>query len=107
MAILILTGASLTKYDFDVDPGGKNLPAVAGVYYVSARTEKEEGGYLHNYIYIGESENVAERFNGHHKEDCFTQHNANCVNVHPDDDNQSRLDKEADLVAAYNPPCND
>ena len=107
MASLTLTGASGTQYAFDVYPGGANLPAVAGVYYVTVRTQDEERGYLHDHIYIGESENVAERFIDHHKEDCFTQHNANCVSVHPDDGDLSRLDKEADLIAAYTPPCND
>ncbi len=107
MAILTLTGASRTKYDFSVYPDGESVPVGAGIYYVSARTQKEGGGYFHRHIYIGESENVAERFNGHHKEDCFTQHKANCVSIHPDDDNLSRLKKESDLIAAYDPPCNE
>ncbi len=107
MAKLTLTGASGTEYDFGVCPDGESVPVVAGLYYVSARTQNEEGKYFHSHIYIGESENVPERFNGHHKEDCFAQHNANCVSVHPDDDNQSRLNKEADLIAAYDPPCNE
>ncbi len=106
MATLTLIGASGTTYGFDVYPGSYNLPAVAGVYYVTARTREEEGRILHEHIYIEESENVAEHFNRHHKEYCFTQHNANCVSVHPDDDSPSRLYKETDLIAAHTPPCN-
>ena len=107
MATLTLIGASGSKYAFDIYPDDETVPAVAGVYFVSARTEKEDGGYSHSHVYIGESENVAERINGHHKKDCFTQNDANCVSIHPDDDSQSRLDKEANLIANYNPPCND
>ncbi len=107
MVTAALTGVSGTKYSFDVYPGGQNLPAIAGVYYVSVRKQNPSGGYSHNQVYIGESKNVADRLDGHEKGDCFASHGANCVSVHVESDNQSRLNKEADLIANYKPPCND
>lgn len=77
------------------------------MYYVSIRKENQSGGYSHNQVYFGESKNVADRLDGHEKEDCFKNHGANCVSVHADSDEQPRLNKEADLIANYDPPCND
>ena len=107
MATLTLTGASGTKYSFDVYPDGQSLPAIAGVYYVSLREPKQSDGYSHHKVYIGESKNVADRLAGHEKENCFETHKANCVSVHAESNAQSRVNKEADLIASYEPPCND
>ena len=107
MATVTITGDSGTKYAFDVFGLGSNLNAVAGVYAVTDRHESAQGGYSHTVIYFGQTDNLDDRFSDHHKADCFKDHGANSLCFHADDNEQSRLAKESDLIEAYNPPCND
>jgi len=106
MATLTLTGASGTKYEFTIHDFGPDFNAVGAVYAITKRYQKQDGNYTHSVIYIGQTEDLSTRFDNHHKEDCFTANGANCTCIHRDDDEQSRLDKESDLVEAYKPPCN-
>lgn len=69
-------------------------------------TNAVNGQYTHTVIYIGQTGDLSTRFDDHHKADCFTSHKANCICTHCDDDEDSRLAKEQDLIAYYNPPCN-
>ncbi len=106
IATLTVKGASGTEYVFDVYPTSAQAPAVAGVYIVTKRIAKASGGGSHTYIYIGQAGNVPVRLDDHHKAACFARHDANCICIHRDRDERSRLAKEADLIAAHNPPCN-
>ncbi len=107
LGTLTLRGASGQQYVFDVYDFDTDFGAFGTVYAITRRAEKEEGGYSHTTIYIGETGYLSTRFDGHHKEDCFIQHDRNCKCIHSDTDDDSRLAKEADLIANYNPPCND
>ena len=103
---LTLTGASGTKYAFDVYPYGTEFNAIGAVYYISKRTEKADGTGSHDKIYIGETGDLSERFDNHHKEPCFKMHSANCISIHQESNENKRLIIEEDLIDAYNPPCN-
>ncbi len=108
LGTLTLTGASGQKYDFEVYAFDTQYNQVACVYAVTRREEKGEGeGYSHTVIYVGQTDDLSERFDDHHKADCFTRHRANAIGVHQDGDEKSRRAKEAGLIKAYNPPCND
>ena len=106
LGTLTLKGKSGRKYEFDVYSIDSDFPRVAAVYAVTKRTRKADGGLTHHVIYFGQTGNLPERFDDHHKADCFARNGANCVCVHRDSNEASRLKKEADLVAAYNPTCN-
>lgn len=101
------TGQSGTKYSFNVYPMDQAFKAVGGVYAVTRRYKNSNGGYSHEIIYVGETGDLSTRFNDHHKADCFTRHKANAICTHRDDDEDSRLSKEGDLIKKHNPPCND
>jgi hypothetical protein len=107
LGAMTLTGQSGQKYQFDVYPLTTTFKAVGAVYYISKRTPKQDGGGDHSKIYIGQTGDLSDRFDNHHKADCFEKRGANCISVHTDDDEDSRLTKEADLIDAYKPPCND
>lgn len=107
ISTLTLRGKSGNQYEFEVWPINQNFNAVAAVYAVTRRYQKSGGGYGHKVIYIGETSDLSTRFDNHHKADCFSEHNANCICTHQDNDEDSRRAKEADLIASYNPPCND
>ncbi|MEW8089596.1 MAG: GIY-YIG nuclease family protein [Candidatus Thiodiazotropha endolucinida] len=106
LATMALTGASGQQYNFNVYSIDTEFQSLGAVYYVSRRTMANQKG-SHTEVYIGQSGDISERFENHHKAYCFHQHGANCISIHADDNEFSRLDKEQDLIQAYNPPCND
>ena len=104
---LTLYGKSGAAYEFEVWPMNQVFNAVAAVYAVTRRYQKTGAtSYSHDVIYIGQTDDLSTRFADHHKADCFTKHKANCICTHRDDDEDSRLAKEKDLIANYDPPCN-
>ncbi len=104
---LTLTGASGNKYQFNVYPFNTEFKAIPVVYYISKRTQKAEGSGSHSKIYIGETNDLSERFDGHHKASCFKRNNANSISIHQEANEAKRLKVERDLIDAYEPPCND
>ncbi len=59
-------------------------------------------------IYIGETEDISDRFDNHHKMPCIRQNEATYICVHTSsEDKKIRCKEEADLIANYNPDCND
>ncbi len=107
LGTLTLKGTSGQTYAFEVFAYDSDFNALGAVYAITRRTQKNDGNYKHTLIYIGETGDLSTRYNGHHKEDCFFQHNANCTCIHLDDDENSRLATKADLIAKYNARCND
>jgi len=103
---LTLTGKSGKKYDFEVYSIDTAFNEVAAVYAVTKRYKNSSNEFKHTVIYIGQTDNLKERHDNHHKEECFKRNDANCICVHQDSNEKSRLAKEADLIAAYDPPCN-
>jgi len=99
-------GKSGKSYIFDVWHMGQEFNAVGAVYVVTQRYQNDAGNYSHHVIYVGQTDDLSTRFNNHHKADCFTSHNANCICTFRDNDEDSRLDREDDLVQHYSPPCN-
>jgi hypothetical protein len=100
-------GGSGEEYDFEVWPFGQAFNAVGAVYVVTRRYQNAQGKYNHEVLYVGETEDLSTRFDGHHKAACFARHKADCICTHRDDDGDSRLAKEDDLVKRYDPDCND
>lgn len=108
LGTLTLTGKSGQKYAFDVYSSDVTFnDDIACVYYVSKRTIKSDGNGDHTAIYVGETGDIADRFEGHHKQWCFDNHDYNAISIHTEANSNRRLAIEEDLVAAINPPCND
>ena len=106
LGTITLKGQSGTEYDFNVYKWGANLSDVGAVYYISNRYVDDDGGWTHTDIYIGQTGDLSDRFDNHHKAQCFVDYDVNAVSVHLDDDEDSRLEKEIDLIDALNPTCN-
>ena len=105
-ATLELTGASGKKYTFYVYAYGTTFKPAGGVYVVTQATPNGTGGNNHSILYVGQTGDLSERFDDHHKADCFSRRGATHICVQAEGDEKSRLATEADLIAAYNPPCN-
>jgi len=100
---LALTGASNRSYSFQVFTWGTNFNPTGAVYSILKRTP--EGKY--RILYIGQTGDLSERFDTHHKQACFNRNGKTHIGVHPEPTESRRFDIETDLVRNYNPTCND
>lgn len=101
------TGRSGVKYSFNVYLWGTKFKKDYGaVYFITKRTKKSNGSYSHERIYVGQTSDMSTRFDNHHKKSCFDKHNKNCVCVYGEEDEDTRLEIENDLLDNYDPPCN-
>jgi hypothetical protein len=106
LATATFKGKSGNEYPFNVYTFDTNFSEVGAVYIVTKRIKSEET-YNHSFIYIGQTDNLKERFTNHHKQTCFEKNNANCICTHQEDNEKTRLVVESDLINANNTPCND
>ncbi len=106
IATVAFAGASGAEYSFEVYTLDTSFNNVGAVYMFTVRTVSEGKG-AHEPIYIGETGELADRYVNHEKWPCVEMHGANCICMHRDDNQASRLDKETDLLRANDPPCNE
>ena len=97
-------GASRKEYSFDFYDLSTDWYEVAGIYLV-ARYEQENNMVYP--IYVGETDNLKNRFSNHHKQTCFNKNNANVLGWIEELNWQTRLSIETDLKDGLKPPCND
>ena len=57
-------------------------------------------------VYIGETGDLSERFDSHHKMPCIRQNGATQIGVHRTNSKQAAQNIEEDVLGRYNPPCN-
>lgn len=94
-------GESGEIYQFTVYEIGEDFPEICAVY-VFAKAQ----GTLLRPIYIGQTRNLGQRMQHHHKLGCSLLFGANCICVMKVNENYLEL-IESDLIAAYLPPCNE
>ncbi|HZQ11475.1 MAG TPA: hypothetical protein VFB31_01550 [Pseudolabrys sp.] len=99
---ITLTGASKKTYEFTIYKREQEFLAVGAVYVMSKLTTE----LRYRIIYVGQTSDLSERPLNHHKTDCFDEHGADHLLIHSEANEKKRLEIEADLIAAYNPPCN-
>jgi len=96
-------GSSGAKYKFDIYEIGTNFNSLPGNYVFSKETKPG----MWAPIYIGQTKDLSERFNDHHKMEMITRHGATHIHVHDNHyGEQARLIEEADLIKRWSPPCN-
>ena len=96
-------GASGATYGYWVYPIGTPLKAEGGNYIFAKETRP--GSWAP--AYVGQTSNLAERFEDHHKKWCIKQHGATHIHAHLNAKERERLVEEADLIKNWHPPCND
>ncbi|MEW8057721.1 MAG: hypothetical protein AB2796_20615 [Candidatus Thiodiazotropha sp.] len=97
-----LKGVSGRSYDFDVYPWGTSFKAVGAVY-----NKKKKNGTNFSILYIGQTGDLSERFDNHHKRPCFDRNGKTHIGIHLESAESRRFDIETDLVRNYSPVCND
>lgn len=109
---LTLNGISGEQYLFDLFSfddfselrnAFRSMPAV----YVFTRRRMFVNDYTHDLIYLGETEDLSQRFNEHHKEENIMMHHANCIGLHGVTSYEERINIEKDILGAYDFPCNE
>ena len=81
-------GASGTTYDFWVYPWGQEFKAVGGVYLILKR-QTVNGNY--GLLYIGQTGDLSERFDNHHKKPCFDRNGKTHIAARVESAEQKRL----------------
>ena len=90
-------GRSGTTYNFDLYPLGTAFKALPGVYVILQTT---------NPIYVGQTGDLSERFDNHHKASEIARYRADRIGVLVERSAERRLAIEQDLRSAYNWPAN-
>ena len=85
----------------DRDFSFKELP---GNYVFAKRTAS--GGFVP--IYVGETGDLSERFDDHHKKECIIRRGATHLHAHTSSaEREKRAEEEQDIIVRWTPPCND
>ncbi len=100
------TGKSKNSYAFGVYEWGTEFKALGAIYVITKRTVDAGGQGSHTFIYIGQTGDLSERFDNHHKASCFTKNGVNCICVHLESNEKIRLAIESDLIDGNSTPCN-
>jgi hypothetical protein len=100
---IIWQGQSGKSYEYWIYKLPPNFSSKPG-NYVFAR-ETSPGRFVP--VYIGETSDLSERFDNHHKAACISRNGATHIHAHVNSDGAAaRLAEEADLVARWQPRCN-
>lgn len=96
-------GKSGQTYKYFIYPIGHDLKAEGGNYIFA----KETSPNRFRPVYVGETGDLSTRFDNHHKAKCIGREGATHIHAHLNTDESNRLGEEADIIARWNPPCND
>ena len=107
IATMTLTGASRQSYEFGLYPLNSQFPPAGAVYYISKRTDVAGNKGSHISLYFGQTDDLSTCLDDHDKKYCFAENGANCVGLHLDNSEETRREKEQDLINALQPLCND
>lgn len=95
-------GASGTQYNFDVYRWGTSFRPIGGVYLVL----KKQPNSTYTILYVGQTGDLSERFDNHHRAACFTNHGRTHLAMRAEGSEQQRFAIETDLIRNYQTSCN-
>ncbi|HXF88592.1 MAG TPA: GIY-YIG nuclease family protein [Xanthobacteraceae bacterium] len=95
-------GVSGRVYKYWVHPIKTPLKAAAGNYIFAKLNNLDQWVP----VYIGQTENLSERFDNHHAMPCIKRNGATHIHAHLNSDEKARIEEEGDLIAAYSTSCN-
>ena len=95
-------GKSGRIYTYYIYPIGSSFRATGGNYIFAKETSPSHWSP----VYVGQTVNLGERFDEHHKMFCIRQQGGTHIHVHLNDIESVRLGEESDLIEKWNPPCN-
>lgn len=100
-AVVRVNGTLGRTYSFHSYPWSTPLAKVGGVYVVL-----NAGSVTMPILYVGQTGDLSERFDNHHKARCFTNHGRTHLAALVEPSASTRRLIEAELIRQHNPPCN-
>jgi predicted GIY-YIG superfamily endonuclease len=101
---IIWTGKSGKEYKYWIHSLDDTHDAAPANYIFVNKTRPT----YYRLVYIGETEDISQRFDSHHKMPCIRRIGITHLCTHKSDtDKKVRCAEEADLISNYNPICND
>ncbi len=98
-----VVGASGTPFKFGVYRWGTDFKDVGAVYLILRNGNP--GKY--DLLYVGQTGDLSERFDNHHKSPCFDRNGKTHVGIKVVSAERQRLDIESDLLRKNRTTCND
>jgi len=98
-------GQSGVHYYFETFSLDHEFDNIGAIYIFSKRTYENRKG-SHKFLYVGQTDQLANRIISHEKWPCLTAHDVNCICVLQDGNKHSRENIEKDLIRSDDPPCN-
>lgn len=104
MPFVTWIGDSGQSYDFELYPMHTIFRPIPACYIFVKQVDTQSWGA----IYIGETENIRQRFDWHEKMPCITRHGAThvCIYTQGMEGRLRRYTLEGDLLRRISPPCN-
>jgi hypothetical protein len=96
-----LTSVSGEQYRFRVFPLGTRFRNISGVYLITRRAIRVEGGHRHKILHVGHSADFSQPFDGNNGAQELARFGANCICIQTDTSAESRCKKERDLAATF------
>lgn len=96
-------GKSGVAYEYHIYPFGTSFREAPGNYIFAMKSKPNTW----RPIYVGETSNLAERFDNHHKMPCIKRNGATHIHVRINRNGEvGRRMEEKDLMSKYGPVCN-
>ncbi|WP_432799981.1 GIY-YIG nuclease family protein [Poriferisphaera sp. WC338] len=103
---ITFTGKSQESHECQVHPLNRDWPdGIPAVYFIIRLTNSGDS-FKQTLLYIGETQDLKQRFLNHHKDECYNKNNANMICILEVNNEEKRFEIEQDMIAAYQPPCN-
>jgi hypothetical protein len=97
-------GQSGTEYQYEIFPFEVDFRPLPGNYIYAG--QNEEGQWIP--LYVGQTRDMHQRLEGHEKIQDAMQHGATHIHMHYSNSGQAaRCSEEHDLVALWQPVCNE
>jgi predicted GIY-YIG superfamily endonuclease len=97
-------GQSGNKYKYEIHPIGRSFNEKSANYIYAKKVSPGEWVP----VYIGQTQNLAERIADHEKEACAEQNGATHIHAHASSRSEKdRRAEESDLIGKWDPVCND
>ena len=97
-----VVGASGTSFKFEVYRWETEFRKVGAVYLVLRNGKPGPYGIL----YVGQTGDLSERFDNHHKRSCFDRNGKTHIGVLVESAEKNRLNIESDLIRKHRTTCN-
>ena len=100
-----IKGASGRMYTFRAYPLDTKFEDFGAIYFITSRKTNSDGRIAHSRIYCGRTSDLSVPIDTPRKASCFKLHDANCICILPQSDEDDRTAIESDIHQNYKLLC--